>query len=237
MNMNYEKAERTRLLKYLEQKRRNIRRDDFGMLPTGVTINVADLVDSSFIRIGDYVFPLLEQFEEEGLIEISQRPLHGLSWRPTMHDRVDGVNAYFIKILPKFQEVLNQEFYGKASKQIHQAPYTCGELAIDLDKGTLSYGKNESIEISRNTREMKFLILLLDRSGSTVEYWEFAKALDLPTYRTNNNDNQRYARDVQATKRDVVKNVLKKAGMEADEIDSIIHTKTKAGYVLRCPLM
>ncbi len=122
MKNNNDNEQRLKLLLFLEESRRRQQRPDdiTGAIPKQIIITLADLLYAHFIDIGQCQNTIIEQFEDEELIAITQRPLRPLSWRPTMFDRVDSENAYIVEILPKFHDILNSEIYGKKIKNNHE---------------------------------------------------------------------------------------------------------------------
>lgn len=135
---------------------------------------------------------------------------------------------------PKFFKK-SSSFVQKANRREGAKILVCGNLSIDFEKVILRYKKNKlkEIVISPSTREIKLLTLLLDRRETVVTYRELAKAVDLPTYREDDLT-KNYSRDIQSIKKDLATKILKKAGMSKEDINKMIKTTTKIGYILHC---
>ena len=111
-------------------------------------------------------------------------------------------------------------------------PLICNKLKVDLSRATLQYDQNKSVDISPQNREIIFLSMLFEADGDVVYHKDVVTRLKLKAVK-DENTNEDFARDVQFLRRDLGK-MLKKAGMNENEIEKMIRVVRKTGYQLRC---
>lgn len=210
-----------RVLENIKEKMRYTPDGQLIIYPIYYPLQSADGVPTASVLEGNAIFEL----NDWGVLKIHS------------DQKNDEGTDFYLEILPKFEKTYAE--YERPSnkflrKQSSNQKLLCGLLSVDFSKGFLMYSNKDPVEISPTTREIKFLKLLFLKNQNIVEYWEFAKELDLPTYRDGLHSNKRYSRDIQAVRRDLVAKYLTKAGMKNNDVKRMILSKTGKGYVLRC---
>ena len=139
--------------------------------------------------------------------------------------------------LEKFRSVSEEitEIKGKSTKHDRvsgsSSDLVWRNLKINTVAQTMQYRNGSAVEISLTTNRVKLLVMLMRKRGEVVEYIDIAKALDLNCCKTNST-NADVAREVQFIRRDLIKFLKEKIGMEKAEIDKMIIVKMNDGYRL-----
>lgn len=141
--------------------------------------------------------------------------------------KLDDVHSEFLKntdeAIKRHIKVVTEEM----DRITYKGGISCGDLVLNLKKTTLQYKDRPLIEISPDTSEIKFLLLLM-KNKRVVEYKEFAEKLDLNSYQPDFN-NKDYSREVQLIKKKV-NAILEDAGMTREQINNMIIAKKNLGY-------
>jgi len=122
--------------------------------------------------------------------------------------------------------------YSKDNKKLFVSShsfYKLNNITLNLENATLAF-KNKEIEISPSTSPIRLLELLIINAGKIVEYKDIGRHLGMNCYYPGIT-NKDIARDIQFIKNDLV-NILSLVGMEKNNINRFITTKTGLGYIL-----
>lgn len=148
----------------------------------------------------------------------------------------DRINAAWFFIVGKDGELKapHEQLFHDAKLATHQVttPYTCGELILDLVKGTIKFGDNEAIKIGVDRQEIQLLKLLLQNKNRVVPYMRIASKLDLDYYHSEA-DPKEVASRLRYLKKDLGK-LLGEAGMSKKIFDEKITSQRGEGYILTC---
>jgi len=127
----------------------------------------------------------------------------------------------------------NQDLFDRVKNYIKGVTFLeCGDLRLDLERGTLQYKLNKPQNVSIGTQVIRFLIMLLKSDSKILEYKKVARELDLNSYHRDWN-NKDTGEELRYLNRDLHE-LLKKSGMSKTEIDSYISIVTNVGFKLNC---
>jgi len=126
----------------------------------------------------------------------------------------------------------NQQGIDTITSSIMNKLLICGVLRINLEQGIISYSDKTPVEISSDTKIIKFLVFLM-QNKRVVEYREIAKNIEMNCWHEGIS-NEDVAREVQFIKRDLTTFLEDKVGMNQKEIQNLIIVKKNVGYKLRC---
>ncbi|CAN5118601.1 hypothetical protein BH09PAT1_BH09PAT1_3950 [soil metagenome] len=186
---------------------------------------------------GYFYRPFVSLHEAESLIQNGKLSWHNIE--KSMNEcRGRITNAYF-RLLGKNEIIsAHNSLYTDASNYIKQLPtnstnspiLNCGELELNLKKGTIRYKDNATVSVAIEGREVKFLTLLLQHGEKILRYDTVASLLQLSFYHKGVT-NEDAGEEIRYLKRDLVK-LLKKVGMSKDDIDRMITVQKNVGYQL-----
>lgn len=133
------------------------------------------------------------------------------------------------KIEPKNISTECQDLFSHVKDYIKKMTLLeCGDLKLDLERGTLQYKSNKPLDISIGIQVSRFLILLLKNEGKILEYKKVARELDLGSYHKDW-DNKDTGEELRYLNRDL-RLLLKEVGMTKSEIDSYFSIVTNVGF-------
>ena len=105
------------------------------------------------------------------------------------------------------------------------------DLVLNLDRCVLRYKDNSPTEISIDTKIAKFLMILMNNQDKVIQYKDIAMDFKL-ICGINEVDNKNVARDVQSTKRDLLRFLEDKVGMTKKITSNMIIVKKNVGFKL-----
>jgi hypothetical protein len=133
------------------------------------------------------------------------------------------------KVGPGDIPAINQKLFDEIEEYIKGVTILeCGDLKLNLERGTLQYKLKKLQNVSIATQVVRFLIMLLRSKGKILEYKKVARELDMNFYHKDWN-NKETGEELRYLNRDL-HTLLKRSGMSKIEIDSYMSIVTNVGY-------